>query len=176
MQQAGWVQRLAGFRHRANVAAIAGFVAERPDDNRRMVFLRLHVAHDALDIHAFPRWIVGDAAQIADVGKSVGFDVSFRHHEQTVQIAQLVKARIVRIVGGAYRVDVVLLHQDQIFLDAIHTHRAPLAMIVIVAVHAVEHHVMVVDEHQAVAHLDVAEAHALRHHFQYFARRVFQDQ
>ena len=138
-----------------------------------MVFLGVDMAHDALNVNGLPRRIVRDAAQIADVGKAVRFHVRFRHHEQAVDVAQLVEARIVRVVGGAYRVDVVLLHQDQVALDAIYPYGAALLVIVIVAVHAVQLQVAVVHVEHAVAHLDVAESDALRDHFQHLSVRVF---
>jgi hypothetical protein len=49
-----------------------------------VVFLRVHVALDALHEHRLPEGIVGDAAEIADVGETVGLHIGFRHHEQAV--------------------------------------------------------------------------------------------
>ena len=40
---------------------------------------------------------------------------------EAVQIAKLVKTRIVRVVSGTHGVDIVLLPQLEIFLDAIHS-------------------------------------------------------
>ena len=47
-------------------------------------------------------------------------------------------------------------------------------MIVIVAVDAVQHHIAVIDVKQPVANLNIAKAHALRHHFKSIAVSVFQ--
>ncbi|MNP44891.1 hypothetical protein D3C76_1387740 [compost metagenome] len=66
----------------------------------------------------------------------------------------------------------MLLHQDQIALDAIHPHSAALLMIVIVTVYSVQLQVAVVDVEQTVAHLDVPETDALRDNFQRPAVRV----
>ncbi len=151
-----------------------------------MVFLRVNMANNALDVNFFPLRIVGnaadiadvskavrfdvgfrhhkqaiditqfvktwivrvvsgthgvdvDAADIADVSKAVRFDVGFRHHKQAIDITQFVKTWIVRVVSGTHGVDVVLLHQLEIFLDAIHPNGAAFAMIVVVAVDAVQH-------------------------------------
>ncbi|MNJ73840.1 hypothetical protein D3C81_2142640 [compost metagenome] len=67
----------------------------------------------------------------------MGFDVGFGHHEQPVNVAQFIKARVVRVMGSTYRVDIVLLHQDQIFFDTIHAYRTAFQMVVIMAVDAV---------------------------------------
>ena len=172
VHQPGIIQRFGGVVHGADVAAIAGFVTQRPDDDRRMVFLRVHVAHDALNVDVFPGRVVGDGAEVADVGETVGLHVGFRHHEQSVDVAHFIETRVVRIVSGAYRVDVVLLHQQQIFFHAIHADRAAFQMVVIVAVHAVQHYVAVVDVEQAVTHFDIAETDALRNDFQHLAGGV----
>ncbi|MNC47940.1 hypothetical protein D3C75_970300 [compost metagenome] len=137
MHQAGIVDGFGGVVHRVDVAAVAGLIAQRPHHDRRMVLLRVNVAHDAIDEYRFPGRIVGDAAQIAHVGKTMGFDVGFGHHEQPVNVAQFIKARVVRVMGSTYRVDIVLLHQDQIFFDTIHAYRTAFQMVVIMAVDAV---------------------------------------
>lgn len=71
VHQPGIIQRFGGVVHGADVAAITGFVTQRPDDDRRMVFLRVHVAHDALNVDVFPGRVVGDGAEVADVGETV---------------------------------------------------------------------------------------------------------
>ena len=139
-----------------------------------MVFLRVDMANNALDVDFFPLRIVGNTADIADISKAVRFDVGFRHHKQAVDITQFVKTRIVRVVSGTHGVDVVLLHQLEIFLDAIHSNGAAFAMIVVVTVDAVQHHITVIDPEQTVAHFDITEANALWHHFQNVAVGVFQ--
>ena len=110
MDQTRVIQRFRGVIHGADVTAVSGFVAERPDDDRRVVFLCMDVAHDALNVDVFPQRIVGYPADIADIGEAVRFNVGFGHHEQTVDIAQFIEARIVRVMGGTHGIDVVLLH------------------------------------------------------------------
>ena len=104
------IQRFCRVVHGANITAVAGFIAERPDDDRRVVFLRVDVAYDALNVDIFPQRIVGDPADIADISEAVRFNVGFGHDEQTIDIAQFIETWIVRVMGGAYGVDVVLLH------------------------------------------------------------------
>ena len=174
MHQPGIIDRFRGVIHRANVAAVAGLVAQRPDDDRRMVFLRVDVAHDPLNVNMLPCRVIGDGAKVADVGEAVGFDIGFRHHEQAVNVAHLIETRVVGVVGGTYRVDIVLLHQQQIFLNAIHPYGAALQMVVVVTVNAVEHHVAVIDIEQAVAHFDIAKTDALRDNFDNLPGGVFQ--
>lgn len=70
----------------------------------------MDVAYDALNVDIFPQRIVGDPADIADISEAVRFNVGFGHDEQTIDIAQFIETWIVRVMGGAYGVDVVLLH------------------------------------------------------------------
>ncbi|MNC37153.1 hypothetical protein D3C75_857080 [compost metagenome] len=52
-----------------------------------MVFLRLNVAFNTFDISVLPRRVVGNPADVADVGKTMAFEVSFRHHKEAVLVA-----------------------------------------------------------------------------------------
>ncbi len=110
----------------------------------------MHVALDAIHEHRLPEGVIGDAAEIAHVGKTVGLHVGLRHHEQTVLIAQLVEARVVRVVGGAHRVEVVLLHQHDVAFNTVHTDRTALEMVVVVAIHPVQLEVVPVDVEEAI--------------------------
>ena len=50
----------------------------------------------------------------------MGFDIGFVHHVQAEAVTQLVERRLVRIVGAAHRVEVVLLHQHQVLAHILH--------------------------------------------------------
>ena len=172
VHQPGRVDRLAALVHGSDVAAVAGLVAERPDDDGGVVLLGVHVALDAIHEHRLPEGVVGDAAEIADVGKTVGLHVGLRHHEQTVLVAQLVETRVVRVVGGAHRVEVVLLHQHDIALHPIHADRTALEVVVVVAVHPVQLEVVAVDVEEAILDGDFTHPDPLRDHFQQLALTV----
>ncbi|MNG95990.1 hypothetical protein D3C79_550410 [compost metagenome] len=172
VHQPGRVDRLAALVHGSDVAAVAGLVAERPDDDGGVVLLGVNVALDAIHEHRLPEGVVGDAAEIADVGKTVGLHVGLRHHEQAVLVAQLVEARIVRVVGGAHRVEVVLLHQHDIAFNTVHADRAALEVVVVVTVHPVQLEVVTVDVEEAILDLDFTHPDPLRDHFQQLALTV----
>ena len=138
-----------------------------------MIFLRVNMAFDALNVDRLPHRIVRNAAQVADVGEAVRLHIRFSHYKQAVQVAKLVKARVVRVVGGTYRVDIVLLHQDQVALHAIHPHRAAPQMIVVMTIDAVQLQITVVNVEQAVFHLDIPKPDALRDDFQRLAMVIF---
>ncbi|MNZ67986.1 hypothetical protein D3C78_862460 [compost metagenome] len=176
MHQPGRVDRLAALVHGSDVAAVAGLVAQGPDDDGGVVLLGVDVALDPVHEHRLPGRVVGDAAQIADVGEAVGLHVGLRHHEQAVLVAQLVEARVIRVVGGAHRVEVVLLHQHYVALHPIHADGPALEVIVVVAVHPVQLEVATVDIKQAVLDGDLAHPDPLRDHLQQLAPLVIERQ
>ena len=137
VDQAGVINGFCSIIHSANITAVAGFITERPHNHGRMVFLRMHLAADTVNIHRLPGRIIGDLTEIADVGKTVGFHIGFRHHKQAVNIAQFIKARIVRVMRCADGIDIVLLHQPQILLHPADTDSTAFLFIIIVTVDAV---------------------------------------
>ncbi|MNT41999.1 hypothetical protein D3C72_1783960 [compost metagenome] len=75
-------------------------------------------------------------------------------------------------MGGAHRVEVVLLHQHYVALDPIHADRAALEVVVVVAVHPVQLEVVAVDIEEAILDLDVTHPDPLGDHFQQLALTV----
>ena len=122
--------------HRADVAAIAALVAHRPHDDARVVALLHHQALNTVDVGRLPCRVVGDQSDIADILEAVALHIGLGDQHDAVLVAQLVEARVIGIVRGADRVDVVLLHELQVAAHAIEAHGAALVIVVIVAVDA----------------------------------------
>ncbi|MNE35315.1 hypothetical protein D3C80_1290670 [compost metagenome] len=66
----------------------------------------------------------------------MGFNVSLIHYVQAVTIAQLVPQRVVRIMGTAHRVEIMLLHQQDILTHGGFIHDLTLLRMVLMAVGA----------------------------------------
>ena len=122
--------------HRADVAAIAALVAHRPHNDAGVVALLHHQALNAVDVGRLPCRVVGDQGDIADILEAVALHVGLGDQHDAILIAQLVEARVIGIVRGAHRVDVMLLHEFQVAAHAIETHSTALVIVVIVAVDA----------------------------------------
>ena len=122
--------------HRADVAAIAALVAHRPHNDAGVIALLHHQALNAVDVGRLPCRVVGDQGDIADVLEAVALHIGLGDQHDAILVAQLVKARVVGVVGRAHRVDVVLLHELQVAAHAIEAHGAALVIVVIVAVDA----------------------------------------
>ena len=122
--------------HRADVAAIAALVAHRPHNDAGVVALLHHQALNAVDVGRLPCRVVGDQGDIADILEAVTLHIGLGDQHDAILIAQLVEARVIGIVRGAHRVDVVSLHELQVTAHAIEAHGAALVIVVIVAVDA----------------------------------------
>ena len=91
---------------------------------------------------------------------AVGLEVGLVHHIQAVLVAQVVEARVVGVMAGAHGVDVVPLHVHHIPQHLFHRHAASAPAAPLVAVDALDDDPLAVHQHQAVLHLDAAQAGA----------------
>ena len=117
VNQTGIILRTEIIAHRDMVLTPAGFVAERPEDDGRMVLIALIHQACTVNICFLPVGMLGQETPVVVDLTAVCFDVCLVTDKQTVFIAQLIEARIVRIVRGTDHVDVVTLHDHQIFTD-----------------------------------------------------------
>ena len=79
------------------------------------------------------------------IAVTVGLVVGLVHHVDAPSVAQLVQVFAVRIMTGAQKVDVGLLHQPQVLLVGGVVHVAPRPGVVVVAVHTAQLHVLAVN-------------------------------
>ncbi|OQC24439.1 MAG: hypothetical protein BWX70_02625 [Verrucomicrobia bacterium ADurb.Bin070] len=144
-------------------------VAERPEEDRGMVLVALN--HAGLAVHrGFAE--TGVADRVARVAEAMCLEVGLVHHVNPVLIAQVIPARVVGIVAGAYGVDVVALHQQDVFHHAAVRHGIAAVGVHLVAVDAADQDRLAVQQDLAAARFDLAEAHALRDGLDDHAARV----
>ncbi|MNL66294.1 hypothetical protein D3C87_1907350 [compost metagenome] len=77
------------------VAAVAGLVAQRPDDDAGMVAIALYHARNTLAHSRQPERIVGKPVHRLH---AVGFNIGFVDHVQPIAVAQSVPKRVVWVV------------------------------------------------------------------------------
>ena len=172
MRQAGRIVPLRPGERLVKVHAVAGFVAHRIDHHAREVLIAQHHAPHAIEHRAFKRRIVGDAviglaAVVAaeERHNAVRFLIRLVQHVNAQLLAQLVEIRRLRIVAGAHGVDVVALHNRHVAQNMLARRiRAGIAA-ALMHVHAAETNGFAVEQHDLVAHLDFAHAHAARDGF-----------
>lgn len=81
---------------------------------------------------------------------------------EAVAVAEFVDVARVRVMRAAQRIDVVLLHDDDILLDLRRICRAAAVAVKLVAVRALEDDALAVELHEPIVHAELAEADVLR--------------
>ena len=100
-----------------------------------MVAVALYHPRHALAHGGQPDRIV---AQAIHRHHAVGFDISLIHHVQAVAIAQGVPQRVIRIMGAAHGVKIVLLHQQNVFNHGLFIHHLAVFRVMFMAVGAAD--------------------------------------
>ena len=88
----------------------------------------------------------------------MGFDVVFVHKVDAQLVRQLQQQRVGRVVGGAHRVDIELLADQQVALDVVGGQRVAVARVGVVVVDALELDLAAVEQKYVAADLHRAEA------------------
>ncbi len=117
-----------------HVDAAASFVAHRPHDYARMVFISLYESHGSVHMGSLPRRVVTEGF----VAKShtVALVVCLVHDVEAVFVTQFVEYREVGVVACAYHIDVGLLHHTQISVNGCFINCSAAAWVKFVAVDA----------------------------------------
>ena len=97
--------------------------------------------------------IAGDRGQAA-----VRLDIGLVDDIEAEFVAQIQQARIVRVVRGAERVQVVAFHREHLLAQLRFRERLAVLRVVVVPVDAVDRHRAAVDQQPAIPDLDTAEA------------------
>lgn len=96
--------------HLGEGVAVAGLVAERPEEDTGVVLIAVdHIAHAIAALGSPMRIAARDAR-----GKAVSFEVVLAHDENTYLVAQLIEAARVRIVAGTHVCYVAVFEQLEI--------------------------------------------------------------
>ena len=138
---------------RGVVGAVAGLVAERPGDDRRVVLVALDHPGDALDPGRQVARVVAQRAL-----ERVALDVRLGDHVQPELVGQVREGRVVGVVRGAHGVEPELLHQDEVGAHRLDRDDPPGDLVEVVAVDPAQVDPPAVDEEVHAADLDAPEA------------------
>ena len=151
----GRVERLGEIVGVEEVLPVAGLVAKAPDDDGRMVAVSAHHPFDTVCYLLVVQRVLGDCA--IPVAESVSLVVRFVDDIEAIFIAQLVPVRVVRVVAGAHRVDVQLLHYPDVAEHVLLGDDVGSVRVHLVAVHAFDEDRLPVDIEQFAIDPDSAE-------------------
>ena len=174
MHQTGVIKAADHLCHLEQGLTAKRFVAQRPDQNSRMVFVTLVSGIHAVKQDSFPlRLIIGqnalDAAnaRLMDVPCAMGFQIVLCDQIQTILVAQVVQCILILVMAGADGIDVVLLHGDDIpkqFLMGVYAHSTTRNGAELMTVGTLEHDALAVEQHPIVLQLELAETDFLPSH------------
>ena len=100
-------------------------------------------------------------------------EVCLGRYIQSILVAQVIPAWVVRIVAGAHRVDVQLLHYFYILYHTLYAYHIAAVGVHLVAVSALNQHGLSVYQQLCVFYFYIAEAHLYGYHLHH-ALLVFQ--
>ena len=136
-----------------------------------MVIPSLYIALVAFHVCFFVRWIFGKC--FFAISHSVRLDIGLCHYIDTVLVAKVIPQIVVRIVTGTYRVNVQLLHTQNILQHAFTGNHVSSVRIHFVAVGTFKEHRLPVHQYLSALQFNFAETYFYRDHFQRVAA-VFQ--
>ena len=156
--------------HGQNVLTGITLVAAGPDEHRRMVFVPFkHIAgpvhHAVFPLRFAARHVPLRVDPVQPLPAAVAFQVGFIDHINAVAVTQIIPQALVGIMAGAHSVDVVAQEHLHGGIHILRTDGAAFFGVPFVAVDAVKDNALPVQAHDAVDHLEPAEADVIGHHF-----------
>ena len=174
MHQTGVIKAADHLCHLEQGLTAKRFVAQRPDQNSRMIFVTMVSEIHAVKQDSFPlRLIIGqnalDAAnaRLMDVPCAMGFQIVLCDQIQTILVAQVVQCILILVMAGTDGIDVVLLHGDDVpkqFLMGVYAHSTTRNGAELMTVGTLEHDALAVEQHPIVLQLELAETDFLPGH------------
>ena len=154
------------------IGAVARLVAQRPDDDRRMVDIAPHVADVAFQMRLGVGGILGQRLFV--VAHAVRFEVGLGHQIESIAVAERVPAGVVRVVARAHGVEIVLLEDADVLDHPLFRDDIPAVGVHFVTVGAFDKHGLSVHQQLSALDLHLAEARVQGDDFDRFSGRVFQ--
>ena len=152
---------VAGFHPGADfgdIFAEAAFVARRPDDDAGVVFVLFDGPLDAVEVGRKPRRILAQQTLVAARLAAVGFEIGLVHDVEAELVAEVVEKRDIRVVAAPDRIEVTLLHKQEVAAQVFRNRGASLNGVPFVAVDAFKHDGRAVDFQKAILDFDFAKS------------------
>mmetsp|Transcript_59326 Transcript_59326/g.171921 ORF Transcript_59326/g.171921 Transcript_59326/m.171921 type:complete len:200 (-) Transcript_59326:739-1338(-) len=143
------------------IHAVSGLVAERPEQDARVVLVALHVALDAGHMSRPPLLFVAQGVAPSEVDP-MAFDICLVHDIKAVLIAELVEQRIVRIMRATDRIKVVSLHQFDVLEHRFATDDMAGVRVMLMPVHATDRQFLPIEEQAGLPDLHGSETNCDR--------------
>jgi len=145
------------------VPAVERFVAQRPDDDRWVIFVTVdHLTH-SVDVGLAPGRVVGRPGSpiAAELAHAVTLEIAFIEDPETKLISEIVEPRIVDVVRCPDGIYIVSFHQKQISFKKLVRHSSAIIWVVLMSVHAPDDDGIAVDSQETIFDFYLAKTDAL---------------
>ena len=146
-------------RHQTVVPSEPRLVAERPHHDTRMILVALHEKPHSVDEGLGVLPALRKHIDVARHRGTVAFEVGLVDDIEAELVAQLEKARVVRVVRGPHRIDVVTLHHQEVRAHVIERNRIAGKGVRFMAIHALALDRAAVEENRRVPDLYPPESY-----------------
>ena len=149
-----------------------GFISTGPPQNSRMIFITLQhgcgtVYHTSFPTAVRARHIPGRLTLTHFLPGTMAFQISLIHQADSGFVAQLIPQALIWIMTGAHRIDIVFLHNLNIFAHIFLGNRTPSAGIPLMTVHTVYDQPLSIEKHQLVFDFKPAETDLIGNRLQH---------
>ena len=124
-----------------------------------MVLQHKYIVLVALDVGIVVCGILGEC--FLSVTHTMALDVGFSRDIDTILIAKVIPARVVRVVAGTVGIDIELLHALDILNHAFHAHTVTTVWVEFMAVNSLDEHRLTIDEQLSVLDFHFSESNFL---------------
>ena len=149
------------------VLAHTCLIAERPDDNRRMVEVSLHIALVTFHVSKGKDRVLGKS--LLAISHSVTLKVGLGCDIKTILVAEVIPIAVVRIMACAHCIDVHLLHLKHVLKHAFARNDITAIRVEFMSVGTLDQNWLAIDKELCILDLDVAESHIDRNHLNHLA-------
>ena len=147
------------------VWTIACLITQTPHDDTRMVLETDHVTLLTLDVHLLEGRILRQ--RLLAITHAMTLKIRLRREIDTILVAEVIPTGIIRIVTGAYRINIQLFHNLYILDHTVDAHDIAIIRIEFMTVSTFDEDRLTVDEQLPSLDLNMTEAHLLAHSLQH---------
>ena len=155
------------------VRSVTGFISQRPENNRRMIFKSLHHPLISFEVSLGISRFLGQCPFA--IPHSMRFDIGFTHDIQPIFVTKVIPFGIVRIMTRPHGIQIILLHHPYILDQSLPGYLISGQRIQFMAVGSFKQDRLPIDPYlpQFFLQFDFPESDPLRNNFQHFSGIIF---
>ena len=143
------------------INAIARLVAERPNNDGRVVLIQLYIGAVAVENSGLVVGVLGNS--FCTIAHAMRFDIGFCHDIQPIAVAETIPIGVIRVVAGTHGIEIKVFHQTDVLLHTLAGHNIARQRVEFVAIDTLNKNRLSVEEQLRTYDLHMTEADILPH-------------